>query len=36
VPVAFLAQASAVLLAASVLAGLYPARAASSATLSDL
>jgi putative ABC transport system permease protein len=36
VPVAFLAQASAVLLAASVLAGLYPAQAASSATLSDL
>ncbi len=36
VPIAFLAQASAVLLAACVLAGLYPARAASSATLSDL
>jgi putative ABC transport system permease protein len=36
VPVVFLAQASAVLLVASVLAGLYPARAASSATLSGL
>jgi putative ABC transport system permease protein len=36
VPIAFLAQALAALLAASVLAGLYPARAASSATLSDL
>ena len=36
VPFWFLAQASAALLLASVLAALYPARAASSATLSDL
>jgi putative ABC transport system permease protein len=36
VPFLFLAQASAALLLASVLAGLYPARAASSTTLSDV